>query len=99
MLLMAATPLWVSGRLPDWQGLDWIRYSFLIATIVIAGVIVILRQYKLRRTAISRAVTVGAMVLVALEASFFPWDTAFKPQSLFSKLRIHPPPLPIPPTP
>jgi hypothetical protein len=90
MLLMAATPLWVSGRLPDWQGLDWIRYSLLIATIVLAGVIVILRQYKLRRTAIARTVTVGTMVLVALEAAFFPWDTAFKAQSWFSKLRIDP---------
>jgi hypothetical protein len=74
----------------DWQGLDWMRYSLLIATFVLAGTVIIRRQYKLRRTALARILIVGAVLLVALEGLFFPWAPAFKIQSWFSKLRIDP---------
>lgn len=90
VLLVAVIPLWFSGSFPDWHGVDWIRRSVLIATFALAGVIVILRQYKLRRTPMARTLTVAALVLITLETMFFPWDTAFKAQSWFSKLRIDP---------
>lgn len=72
----------------DWQGLDWIRYSFLIATLVLAGSIVVLRQYKLRRTAMARVLALGALLLIVLETTYFPWVPAFSVQSWLSKQRI-----------
>jgi hypothetical protein len=95
LVLVLPTPLFwypaqVHGAGPDWQGLNWILYSLMIATFVLVGLIVILRQYKFRRTAIARTLTVGAVLLIPLEAAFFPWDTAFKAQTWFSKLRIDP---------
>jgi len=94
VLLLAAVPLWVLMHAQvaslDWHGLDWIRYSLMIGTFMLAGGIVILRQYKLRRTAIARTLTIGAVLLIALQAAFFSWDSAFKAQSWFSRPRIDP---------
>src|ERR1700730_12428583 len=70
--LLALVPLWGlmhAQASPDWHGLDWIRYSLMIGTFVLAGSIVILRQYELRRTGIARALTIGALVLIALQAT------------------------------
>ncbi|HYL77485.1 MAG TPA: hypothetical protein VEU96_24945 [Bryobacteraceae bacterium] len=72
----------------DWQGLDWIRYSFLIVILVLAGGFVVLRQYKVRRTAMARMLALGALLLIVLEATYFPWGAAFWFQSWFSKQRI-----------
>jgi len=74
----------------DWQGLDWIRYSLLIATLVLAGSIVVLRQYELRRTAMARVLSLGALLLIVLETTYFPWVPAFSAQSWLSKQRIDP---------
>jgi hypothetical protein len=90
LVLLPISPLWQVSQASDWQGLEWILHSLLLATFVFAGAIIIVRQYKLRRTAIARTLTAGTLLLVALEFVFFPWDTAFAAQSWFSKLRIDP---------
>src|SRR5258708_19989445 len=90
LVLLPISPLWMVSQASDWRGLEWIWYSLFFATFLIARVIVILRQYKLRRTAMARVLTAGTLLLVALEFVFFPWDIAFKAQSWFSKLRIDP---------
>src|SRR5258708_1677336 len=90
LVLLPLSPLWHISQVSDWQGLEWILQSLLVGTFVLAGVIIVLRQYRLRRTAMARTLAAGSLLLVALEFVFFPWDTAFKAQSLFSKVRIDP---------
>jgi hypothetical protein len=92
LLLVAAMILsqwsYMHVAVPDWQGLWWIRYSFLMATVVLAGVIIVVRQYAWRKTAMARTLAVGSVLLLALEATFLPWNPAFMVQSWLSKQRI-----------
>jgi hypothetical protein len=92
LLLVAALILsqWASMHVavPDWQGLWWIKYSFWMATIVLAGIIIVVRQYAWRKTAMARTLAIGTVLLLALEAMFLPWNPAFMVQSRLSKQRI-----------
>src|SRR5258708_3698619 len=67
LVLFPLSPFWIVSQVSDWRGLEWIWYSLLFATFVLAGVIIILRQYKLRRTAMARTLTGGILLVVALE--------------------------------
>lgn len=80
--------LLIRGGSVDWGGLGWIRHCG-TALVVVAGTAVALAlQYSRRRTAFSRAILAGTVVLTVLVMTTPRWGGAFAIQKLFSRERI-----------
>jgi hypothetical protein len=73
-----------------WRALEWVRYSYDVAVLALATLVILVWQYARRRTAAARCLAVGAVVLVALGNTLLPWTAAFALQSRLSKQPIDP---------
>jgi hypothetical protein len=74
----------------SWFALDWILSCYVLTVIVVGSLAILIWQYGGRRTAFSRLLACGTIVLVVLGTVFFPWNTAYAIQSGMSKVKIDP---------
>jgi len=58
--------------------------------IVVSSLTIVIWQYRARRTASSRLLACGTVVLVVLGTVFFPWNAAYAIQSSLSKVKVDP---------
>jgi hypothetical protein len=66
-------------------GVEWVRDSIALVALAAIATLVLLIQYKRRRTLFSRWFAVGGIVLGAVVFVALPWPAAFAVQSRFSK--------------
>ena len=76
-----------------WRALEWVRYCYDIAVLVLATLAILVWQYARRKTAAARCLAVAAVLLVALGNTLMPWTAAFALQSRLSRQPIDPAPL------
>lgn len=60
-----------------WMELEWVKTYFALVEIAIAGAIVLISQYALRRTFATRIATGAAALIVLTSSALLPWTTAF----------------------
>jgi hypothetical protein len=74
----------------SWFALDWMLSSYVLTVIVVSSLAILIWQYRARRTASSRLLACGTVVLVVLGTVFFPWNAAYAIQARMSKVKVDP---------
>lgn len=76
-LFLIPIPHWHSY----WMELEWVKTYFSLVQIAIAGAIVLISQYALRRTFAARIAAGAAALIILAGSALFPWTTAFALQT------------------
>jgi hypothetical protein len=93
VIVGGASFLDVIGKGNVWGGVDWIRDHGGTAILLLAASIVLLWQYKRRRTAVSIAVMAVGLAASWLYGNFAPAAAGVKLQILLSKPKVDPSPI------
>ncbi len=72
-----------------WFGyLDWVRNSLVVSVIAAVGLVIMVLQYRTRRTVVSRIVCGVAVILVFVGVRCLPWNVAYGLQSRLVRSQI-----------
>jgi hypothetical protein len=86
---LAVLSLWSFGPGALWYGsLDWVRDSLAVSAVFAAGLVVMVVQYRARRTMVSRIMSGVAIILVLVLMKYLPWKVAFGLQSRIIRSQI-----------
>jgi hypothetical protein len=80
----------LSANADSWQNLEWIRTSALGIVLFAAAITVLFLQYSLRKTALSRCLLGGAILVVAAGPFLGSWHAAWAIASKFSGRPLDP---------
>ncbi|MEO7190197.1 MAG: hypothetical protein ABI051_04005 [Vicinamibacterales bacterium] len=80
-LLVAAVTLVAVLMLESWGQLEWIRLTAGVVTLVAAAGVVLMLQFRGRRTVSARSLGVAGIAVALLGARLLPWPVAFALQS------------------
>ena len=74
----------------SWHGINWVRISLGLLLMTITAAFVVANQYRYRRTARSRLVSLSGVLVTLLVALLFPWPAAFAVQAAVRPMKAAP---------